>query len=172
MSNPEIPEVDSLGEVAEPAASFDAILSEYEQSHQRRSGEDRRQIDGTVVAVDAEFVFVDIGYKTEGVLPVALFEGADRVGIVVEQGDLSLRQVLLDVVDRCRAADLHEMHIGRVEVVHRLVRLVLEHQQLRGLLEEIEDVFIGGAGDVGLVPGDAGRYRCGGFYLGRRFGRA
>ena len=78
MSNPEIPEVDLLGEVAEPAESFDAILSEYEQSHQRRSGDDRRQIDGTVVAVDAEFVFVDIGYKTEGVLPVALFEGADK----------------------------------------------------------------------------------------------
>ncbi len=29
-----------------------------------------------MVAVSAEFVFVDIGYKTEGVLPVALFEGA------------------------------------------------------------------------------------------------
>ena len=78
MSNPEIPEVDLLGEVAEPAESFDTILSEYEQSHQRRSGDDRRQIEGTVVAVDAEFVFVDIGYKTEGVLPVALFEGADK----------------------------------------------------------------------------------------------
>jgi len=29
-----------------------------------------------VVAVSSEFVFVDIGYKTEGVLPVALFADA------------------------------------------------------------------------------------------------
>ncbi len=56
--------------------SFDSILSEFERSHSRRSGEGGRQISGTVVAVSAEFVFVDIGYKTEGVLPVSLFEGA------------------------------------------------------------------------------------------------
>ena len=56
--------------------SFDSILSEFERSHSRRSGEGGRQISGTVVAVSAEFVFVDIGYKTEGVLPVSLFESA------------------------------------------------------------------------------------------------
>ena len=39
---------------------------------------------GTVVAVSPEFVFVDIGYKTEGVLPAALFESAKET---VEPGD-------------------------------------------------------------------------------------
>src|SRR5579864_6181432 len=63
-------------EATEPIESFDAILSQFERSHQRRSGEGGRQISGTVVAVSAEFVFVDIGYKTEGVLPVAIFESA------------------------------------------------------------------------------------------------
>ena len=60
----------------ESTESFDAILSQFEQTHSRRSAEGGRQISGTVVAVSAEFVFVDIGYKTEGVLPLALFEDA------------------------------------------------------------------------------------------------
>jgi small subunit ribosomal protein S1 len=80
MSNPVIPENDptfqSITETAESTESFDTILSQFEQSHSRRSGEGGRQISGTVIAISAEFVFVDIGYKTEGVLPVALFESA------------------------------------------------------------------------------------------------
>src|SRR6202789_18288 len=56
----------------ESGESFDAIFSEYEQSHARRA-EGSRQIDGTVVAVSVDSAFVDIGYKTEGVLPFAPF---------------------------------------------------------------------------------------------------
>jgi small subunit ribosomal protein S1 len=78
MSNTEPSENDpnfkSNTESTETAESFDTILSQFERSHSRRSGEGGRQISGTVVAVSAEFVFVDIGYKTEGVLPVSLFE--------------------------------------------------------------------------------------------------
>ena len=48
----------------ESGESFDAIFSEYEQSHARTS-EGGRQIDGTVIAVSVDSVFVDIGYKTE-----------------------------------------------------------------------------------------------------------
>src|SRR5882757_5529457 len=80
MSNPGIPENDPTfeptTESTESNESFDTILSQFEQSHSRRSGEGGRQIAGTVVAVSAEFVFVDIGYKTEGVLPAALFADA------------------------------------------------------------------------------------------------
>jgi small subunit ribosomal protein S1 len=86
MSNPDTPENDltfqsvtestETAEPTEPTESFDTILSQFEQSHSRRSGEGGRQISGTVIAISAEFVFVDIGYKTEGVLPVALFESA------------------------------------------------------------------------------------------------
>jgi small subunit ribosomal protein S1 len=81
MSNPHTPENDPLVETVESTESvesFDTILSQFEQSHSRRSGEGGRQISGTVIAVSAEFVFVDIGYKTEGVLPVALFESANE----------------------------------------------------------------------------------------------
>jgi small subunit ribosomal protein S1 len=94
MSNPGIPEnrptfesttvSAESAESSEPLESFDTILSQFEQSHSRRSGEGGRQISGTVVAVSAEFVFVDIGYKTEGVLPVSLFESAKET---VSPGD-------------------------------------------------------------------------------------
>ena len=82
MSNLNVPEKDpsfespESVESVESTESFDTILSQFEQSHSRRSGGGGKQISGTVVAVSAEFVFVDIGYKTEGVLPIALFESA------------------------------------------------------------------------------------------------
>jgi small subunit ribosomal protein S1 len=76
MSNPNPLENTSVAESTESTESFDKILSQFEQSHSRRSGEGGRQISGTVIAVSAEYVFVDIGYKTEGVLPIALFENA------------------------------------------------------------------------------------------------
>jgi small subunit ribosomal protein S1 len=60
------------------------MLSEFEKSHVRRSGDGGKQIDGTVVSVTVDSVFVDIGYKTEGVLPLALFEAA---GETVAPGD-------------------------------------------------------------------------------------
>jgi small subunit ribosomal protein S1 len=90
MSNQNIPENDPVVESTEPLESFDTILSQFEQSHSRRSGEGGKQISGTVVAVSAEFVFVDIGFKTEGVLPVALFADAKET---VEQGSKLLVSV-------------------------------------------------------------------------------
>src|SRR5271170_2755803 len=84
MSNPSAPEPTSFApESSESTESFDAILSQFEQTHSRRSGEGGKQIAGTVVAVSADSVFVDIGYKTEGVLPLALFQSA---GETVEVG--------------------------------------------------------------------------------------
>jgi small subunit ribosomal protein S1 len=83
MSNPSTPENDQPTEPTESTESFDKILQQYEQTHSRRSAEDSRQISGTVVTVSADSVFVDIGYKTEGVLPLALFQSA---GETVEAG--------------------------------------------------------------------------------------
>jgi small subunit ribosomal protein S1 len=83
MSNPGVPESDPFSESSkssESSESFDQILSQFEQSHSRRSAEDSRQISGTVVAVSAEQVFVDIGYKTEGVLPLAIFKDSGAGG--------------------------------------------------------------------------------------------
>src|SRR5438270_1128278 len=88
MSNPGNPENEPIAEPATESSatestesnasneSFKDILSQFEQTHSHRSGEGGRQLSGTVVAVSPEFVFVDIGYKVEGVLPAALFTDA------------------------------------------------------------------------------------------------
>jgi small subunit ribosomal protein S1 len=66
--------------------SFGDILTQYEQSHTHRTETDegRKALEGTVVAVTGENVFLDIGYKTEGLLPLAVFTSA---GETVKRGD-------------------------------------------------------------------------------------
>jgi len=68
----------------EPAESFGDILSQYEQSHSHKSEEGRKGLEGTVVAVSGESVFLDIGYKTEGIIPLAEFQ---KAGESVKPGD-------------------------------------------------------------------------------------
>ncbi len=68
----------------ESTESFGAIFSEYEQSHARPGEGASKQIEATVIAVSAEQVFLDIGYKTEGVLPLAPFQTANEA---VKPGD-------------------------------------------------------------------------------------
>src|SRR5437016_2701214 len=69
----------------EPNESFGDILSEYEQSHSHRTqAEGRKQLEGTVVAITGENVFLDIGFKTEGIIPLADFTNA---GDPVKPGD-------------------------------------------------------------------------------------
>ena len=64
----------------EPVESFADALRDFERSHARKPATGSRQLEGTVVSVSAEQVFLDIGYKTEGVLPRSAFEqNADGV---------------------------------------------------------------------------------------------
>jgi small subunit ribosomal protein S1 len=72
--NPEI--VAALPEENESQESFGEMLAGFDKTHPRKSdeGAGNKQIDATVVAVTAEQVFFDIGYKTEGVLAVTAFE--------------------------------------------------------------------------------------------------
>src|SRR5438105_9965786 len=60
----------------EPGESFGDILSQYEQSHSHRIEEGRTGLEGTVIAITSESVFLDIGFKTEGIIPVAEFQAA------------------------------------------------------------------------------------------------
>ena len=81
MSNPRSPESQPTPESTE---SFEQILAQYERTHTRKAPDGNKQLEGTVVAVSAESVFLDIGYKTEGILPLAPFQGA---GETVNVGD-------------------------------------------------------------------------------------
>ena len=56
---------------AESGESFGVMLSQFERSHRTKNAEGLRE--GTVVSVSSDSVFVDLGFKTEGVLPVSEF---------------------------------------------------------------------------------------------------
>jgi small subunit ribosomal protein S1 len=58
---------------SEPVESFADILSQFERSHAHKPESGTKQIDGTVISVSIEQVFLDIGYKIEGVLPRSAF---------------------------------------------------------------------------------------------------
>src|SRR5271157_2848608 len=74
----------------EPNESFEDILARYEQSHSRQAEDGSKRLEGTVVAVSAESVFLDIGYKSEGILPLTVFPSA---GETVKPGDKFLVSV-------------------------------------------------------------------------------
>jgi small subunit ribosomal protein S1 len=61
-------------------SSFADALSAFERSHTHRS--EAKQLQGTVVSLTADQVVLDIGYKTEGVLPRSAFpDNADGVNV-------------------------------------------------------------------------------------------
>jgi small subunit ribosomal protein S1 len=64
----------------EPTENFADLLRDFERSHTHKPESGAKQLEGTVVSLSADQVFVDIGYKTEGVLPRSIFENnADTV---------------------------------------------------------------------------------------------
>jgi len=66
--------------VEEPTESFADLLRDFERTHSHKSEPGSRQLSGTVVSISADQVFLDIGYKAEGVLPRSSFENnADGV---------------------------------------------------------------------------------------------
>jgi small subunit ribosomal protein S1 len=89
MSNANTPESPS-GPSPEPNQSFEDIFTQYEQSHLRLRKEGGKQLEGTVIAVSSESVFVDIGFKSEGILPLAAFQS---LGETVKSGDKLLVSV-------------------------------------------------------------------------------
>jgi small subunit ribosomal protein S1 len=61
-------------DVAEPVESFADALRDFERSHTHRDTSGRKQLEGTVISLSADQVFLDVGYKIEGVLPRSSFE--------------------------------------------------------------------------------------------------
>jgi small subunit ribosomal protein S1 len=78
--NPDAPET---APAEEPTESFKDIFSEYEKAHARKpeSGAPRRE--GTVIALTADSIILDIGFKSEGLLPLT----ALPAGMNVKPGD-------------------------------------------------------------------------------------
>ena len=70
--------------VEEPVEDFGALLKAFEKSHSHQAPAGQKQLQGTVVSLSADQVFLDIGYKTEGVLPRSAF---DNNAEAVKPGD-------------------------------------------------------------------------------------
>ena len=71
--------------------SFGDVLKQFETSH-RKPKDDNRQIEGTVVTVSADTVYIDIGYKSEGILSIDALHGqevkpGDRLFVSVKGRD-------------------------------------------------------------------------------------
>jgi small subunit ribosomal protein S1 len=94
MADPVTPnsETPATPPAAETTESFGDILSQYQKSHSRKT-EGSRQLQGTVIAVTAESAFFDIGYKSEGILPLTAVHGealkpGDKALVTVKGRDL------------------------------------------------------------------------------------
>lgn len=76
-----VPSPDPIAEAAsEPEESFADLLKEFDRSHRRQSDDGQRQLQATVVSLSADQVFLDIGFKVEGVLPRSSFgNNAEKV---------------------------------------------------------------------------------------------
>jgi len=79
MADPKAPETQSAPESATQAPadateSFNEMFLQYERDRKRKKNEDGgKQLDGTVIVVTADSVLLDIGYKSEGILPLTAF---------------------------------------------------------------------------------------------------
>src|SRR5579862_2462595 len=87
MSNEGTPHTtpDSLNEpeaIDDSTESFGLLLSQFEKTHSDRSQTETAQKEGRVVSISSDSVFLDIGFKIEGVLSREAFENnAEGVAI-------------------------------------------------------------------------------------------
>jgi small subunit ribosomal protein S1 len=84
MSNPTLPDANVPEQtVSENDQSFQDVLSQFEKTHVHKPAEPGKGVEGTVIAVSGDSVYLDIGYKTEGILPLAEL----RAGEALRPGD-------------------------------------------------------------------------------------
>jgi small subunit ribosomal protein S1 len=94
-SNHDTPDSTPAAEPTESSSteSFKDIFSEYEQSHSRKSEAGNQRREGTVITLTADSIILDIGFKTEGVLPLTAFPAdkppkpGDKVQVTVKGRD-------------------------------------------------------------------------------------
>jgi small subunit ribosomal protein S1 len=111
-------------------ASFAELLSEFEHEHKQGGA---KQLEGAVVSVSADSVFLDIGFKVEGVLPRSAFENnadgvaaGDRVPVSVkgrnEEGYYILSR--FKVAQPTDWASLEAAHTQRTAIVGTVTAVV------------------------------------------------
>src|SRR6202050_4146429 len=104
MSNPDAVESPTINE---PQESFKDLLTQFEKSKSRKPAEAGKGREGTVIAVTVDSVLVDIGFKTEGILPLTAFASAKEM---VKAGD----KLLVSIKGR-DPEGYYELSLGKIE---------------------------------------------------------
>jgi small subunit ribosomal protein S1 len=112
--------------------SFADILSEFEQTHHGQRN--RETLEGTVVSISPESIFVDIGRKLDGVLPVEKFR--DDAGVLtLRVGDKML--VSITGRDEEGSYTLSTIKVERPKDWSALERAFAEKRAIGGVVTEL-----------------------------------
>ncbi len=140
MSSPGSPESQPINE---PDESFQDLLSQFEQSKSRKPAEAGKGREGTVIAVTVDSVLVDIGFKTEGILPLAAFQSA---GETVKAGD----KLVVSIKGR-DPEGYYELTLGKVERPKDWAALAKAFTEKTTIVGTVTGVIKGGLSvDVGV----------------------
>ncbi|MBZ5532799.1 MAG: 30S ribosomal protein S1 [Acidobacteriia bacterium] len=161
MSNPNIPDPNSAPSAnaavsepnvsapventlppAQPEESFDQLLKQFEKTHSSKP-EGGKGIQAVVVAVTADSVLLDIGFKSEGILPLSVFESR---GETVKPGD----KMRVSVKGR-GPEGYYELSLGKVERATDWASLEKAFAEKSPILGTVTAVIKGGLSvDVGV----------------------
>jgi small subunit ribosomal protein S1 len=135
--------------VEEPEESFADLLKDFESSHSHRGEPGQRQLKGVVISLTSEQVFLDIGYKTEGVLPRSAFA---QNGDAVKVGDT----FPVSVTGR-NEEHYYELSLFKVRQVHDWSALEAAFAEKTAVVGTVTEVIKGGLSvDIGVrafMPG-------------------
>ena len=140
MSNPASPESHPSNEADE---SFKDILSQFERTKIRKPAEPGKGREGTVIAVTVDSVMVDIGFKTEGILPLTAFAST---GAPVKAGD----KLLVSIKGR-DPEGYYDLSLGKIECPHDWAALARAFAEKTTIVGTVTGVVKGGLSvDVGV----------------------
>jgi small subunit ribosomal protein S1 len=140
MSNPASSELPPSNE---PNESFQDILSQFERTKTRKPAEAGKGREGTVIAVTADSVLVDIGFKTEGILPLAAFPST---GEPTKAGD----KLTVSIKGR-DPEGYYELSLGKIERPHDWAALAKAFAEKTTIVGTVTGVVKGGLSvDVGV----------------------
>ncbi|MFZ0285117.1 MAG: 30S ribosomal protein S1, partial [Terriglobales bacterium] len=140
MSNPDGAESQTINETGE---SFKDLLSQFEQSKSRKPAAAGKGREGTVIAVTVDSVLVDIGFKTEGILPLTAFQTAKEA---VKAGD----KLLVSIKGR-DPEGYYELTLGKIERPTDWASLKKAFEEKTTIVGTVTGVVKGGLSvDVGV----------------------
>ncbi|HZU42358.1 MAG TPA: 30S ribosomal protein S1 [Terriglobales bacterium] len=129
----------SESQVSELNENFGDVLSQYEKS--QRKPERAKQSEGVVVAISGDSIFVDVGLKSEGILPLVALQGED-----VKVGD----KVVVSVKGR-NPEGYYELSRGKVQRTTDWPSLEQAFAEKATILGTVTGVVKGGLSvDVGV----------------------